>query len=221
MLVEHIKKSYNKKIVLRDVSFQINAGECVGILGGNGCGKSTLLSILAGVNRADEGSFSDNGINLLRDRKARSRFIGYVPQGNPLYEELSARDNLKLWYDSNTMKKELGEGGVLNLLGIHEFLGMKVSNMSGGMKKRLSIGCAVAGRPGLLLMDEPSAALDLVCKQQIYAYLRAYMAAGGSVLLVTHDIQDLSLCNRYLLLKDGIVAPYELKDIDTLTKDLV
>jgi len=221
MKIEHIKKSYNKKIVLKDVSFEINKGECVGILGGNGCGKSTLLSILAGVNKPDGGTFTNNETNLLRDRKARSRFIGYVPQGNPLYEELSARDNLKLWYDAATMNKELEEGGVLNMLGINEFLGTRVSRMSGGMKKRLSIGCAVAGKPSLLLLDEPSAALDLVCKQQIYAYLRAFMSAGGSVLLVTHDVQDLSLCNRYLLLKDGILSPYIMQGMDKLTKDLV
>lgn len=221
MQIEHIKKSYGKKSVLKDVSFQIMEGECVGILGGNGCGKSTLLSILAGVNKPDGGCFIANETNLLRDRKARSRFIGYVPQGNPLYEELTAKDNLKLWYDSASMKKELEIGGVLRILGINEFLGTKVSRMSGGMKKRLSIGCAVSGNPGLLLLDEPSAALDLVCKQQIYAYLRTYMKRGGSVIIVTHDIQDLSLCNRYLLLKDGVAMPYEFKDVTQLTRDLM
>lgn len=221
MQIEHIKKHYNKKIVLKDVSFEISEGECVGILGGNGCGKSTLLSILAGVNKPDEGSFIHNGADLLRDRKVRSRFVGYVPQGNPLYDELTAKDNLKLWYDSASMKRELAEGGVLRLLGINEFLKTRVSRMSGGMKKRLSIGCAVAGKPGLLLLDEPSAALDLVCKQQIYSYLRAYMQAGGSVVIVTHDVQDLSLCNRYLLLKDGMVSPYTMQSVDQLTKDLV
>lgn len=221
MQIEHIKKQYNKKIVLKDVSFQIGEGECVGILGGNGCGKSTLLSILAGVNKPDDGSFIHNGTNLLRDRKVRSRFVGYVPQGNPLYDELTAKDNLKLWYSSAAMKKELAEGGVLNLLGINEFLKTRVSRMSGGMKKRLSIGCAVAGKPGLLLLDEPSAALDLVCKQQIYSYLRAYMQTGGSVVIVTHDVQDLSLCDRYLLLKDGIVTPYNMQSVEQLTKDLL
>ncbi|MCQ2494390.1 MAG: ABC transporter ATP-binding protein [Lachnospiraceae bacterium] len=221
MQIEHIKKHYNKKIVLKDVSFQIAEGECVGILGGNGCGKSTLLSILAGVNKPDEGSFIHNETNLLRDRKVRSRFVGYVPQGNPLYDELTAKDNLKLWYSATSMKKELAEGGVLHMLGINEFLNTRVSKMSGGMKKRLSIGCAMAGKPGILLLDEPSAALDLVCKQQIYSYLRTYMQAGGSVIIVTHDIQDLSLCNRYLLLKDGIVMPYAMKSVEQLTKDLV
>lgn len=221
MQIEHIKKSYNKKCILRDVSFSIGEGECVGILGGNGSGKSTLLSILAGVNKPDEGSFTNEETNLLLDRKARSRFIGYVPQGNPLYDELSAKDNLSLWYDSKRLKKELESGGVLNRLGIHEFIKLRVSRMSGGMKKRLSIGCAISGNPKVLLMDEPSAALDLVCKQQIYEYLRAYMSTGGSIVLVTHDIQDFQLCNRFLILRDGVLSPYNYVNPESLARDLV
>lgn len=218
--VEHVRKAYGKKEILKDVSLQIESGECAGLLGSNGCGKSTLLSILAGVNRPDGGSFKNDDCNLFADRRARSTYLGYVPQGNPLYEELTAKDNLLLWYSRKALKNELQDGGVLKLLGIDEFLNVRVSRMSGGMKKRLSIGCSVAGSPKLLLLDEPSAALDLVCKKQIHNYLKAYKDNGGSILIVTHDVMDFELCDRFIMLKDGVTVPYKMESIDKLTKDL-
>ena len=84
--IKNIKKKYGKKIVLEDISFSVQEGKCVGILGGNGCGKSTLLSILAGVQKADNGSFLWEGADLFADGKVRSEILGYVPQGNPLME---------------------------------------------------------------------------------------------------------------------------------------
>jgi len=205
--IEHISKSYRKKQVLRDISFTAEAGTCIGILGSNGSGKSTLLSILAGVLGRDSGRFLLDGRDLFQDRKLRSQLVGYVPQGTPLIEELTAWDNLLLWYDRDTLRQEL-ESGVLHLLGIHEFLKVPVSKMSGGMKKRLSIGCAVADRPPVLLLDEPTAALDLACKQSIAQYLRRYKASGGILLLTTHDVLELELCDRWYIIKNGVLEPF-------------
>lgn len=84
------------------------------------------------------------------------------------------------------MKKELNSG-ILAMLGIDEFLNVRVSKMSGGMKKRLSIGCAVANNPHILILDEPGAALDLVCKERIYSYLKDFKSKGGIVLISTHE----------------------------------
>ncbi len=206
--IKNIKKSFGKKEVLRDISFSLEGGECVGILGGNGCGKSTLLSILAGITKKDGGSFEIDGKDVLSSPELQSSLIGYVPQGTPLMEELSARDNLRLWYDKKTMEKEL-ESGVLSILGISDFLKTPVSKMSGGMKKRLSIGCAVAGRPPVLLLDEPGAALDLVCKESIVNYIKNYKQAGGAVILVTHDPMELSLCERCYITSNGVAEPFE------------
>ena len=178
--VSGIQKAYGKKQVLKDISFTLSAGECIAFLGGNGCGKSTLLSVLACVTNADSGE-------VLVDGKKDFSAIGYIPQGNPLMEELTTEDNLRLWYDKDSMQKEL-QDGVLKLLGIGEFLKVPVRKLSGGMKKRLSIGCQVAGNPGILLMDEPTAALDLACKDRIYGYMSRFLNKGGSILLVTHDM---------------------------------
>lgn len=205
--IRQLKKSFWKKQVLRDISMTAEPGTCIGILGANGCGKSTLLSILSGVQSADGGEFLWDGQDLLRNGKARAALVGYVPQGTPLIEELNARDNLLLWYDKASLREQL-ENGVLKLLGIGEFLKVPVSKMSGGMKKRLSIGCAMAKKPLILLLDEPTAALDLSCKQDIAAWLRQYKADGGILLLTTHDVLELDLCDRWYIMKEGMLELY-------------
>lgn len=220
MEVTGIRKSYSKKMVLEDISFSVGRGSCVGILGSNGSGKSTLLSILAGVRRADGGSFFYHGTDLLRSPGQIPKVLGYVPQGDPLMEELNAWDNLRLWHDRKTLQRELADG-TLRMLGIDNFLKTPVHRMSGGMKKRLSIGCAVASHPKILVLDEPSAALDLVCKESIYRYLEAYKASGGMVLLTTHDVQDLELCNACYILKNGRLRPYHYNgDFHKLAEEL-
>lgn len=219
--VSGIKKAYSKKTVLKEVSFSARAGSCVGIVGSNGSGKSTLLSVLAGVRRADGGSFLYNGVDLLRHPGMTSKVLGYVPQGDPLMEELNAWDNLHMWYDKKTLKDSLA-GGALKLLGIGDFLKTPVRRMSGGMKKRLSIGCAVVSAPGILLLDEPSAALDPVCKENIRLYLEAYKREGGIVLMVTHDAQDLELCDECYILRNGVLHAYQYDgDFHRLAGELV
>lgn len=208
IFLEKIKKKYLKKEVLKDISLEIKPGSCVGILGSNGCGKSTLLKILAGVLKSSGGRFLYGDYDLLENEKLRAKTVGYVPQSVPLMEELSANDNLSLWYSKDEMKKSLSSG-VLGMLGIDEFLKVPVMKMSGGMQKRLSIGCAVAHNPKILLLDEPSAALDLVCKEKIAEYLKNFKENGGTVLLATHDIGELSLCENLQIMKNGVLNPFD------------
>ena len=218
--IKDIHKKYGSKYVLNGINLVVDAGKCIGILGSNGSGKSTLLSILAGVQPADDGSFLFDGNDLFKYSADYSCLVGYVPQGTPLIEELTAYDNLLLWYDKKTLKKELAEG-LLKSLGIDEFLKTTVSKMSGGMKKRLSIGCAVAEKPSVLLLDEPMAALDIVCKQNISEYIKMHKAAGGIVLLATHDLLELELCDEWYIIKDGLLIRFEYNgNIEELVKSL-
>lgn len=210
---EHIKKSFShgKKTVLQDISFQTAAGECVGILGANGCGKSTLLSILAGIQKPDAGSIFYNDTPLFRkNRRKDPVLIGYVPQESPLIPELNALDNLKLWYCDSplSLTKEL-ENGFLALLGIPAFLKVPVKKMSGGMKKRLSIGCCTAWNPKVLLLDEPGAALDIPCKESIELYLKKYKEDGNAVIMTTHEEREIAFCDRLYLLTNGTLSPYQ------------
>ena len=209
--IDQIYRKYGRKRVLEGASFSACAGAAVGIVGVNGSGKSTLLSILAGIQKADQGRFlmqtSIGWTDLLTDEKKLSSLVGYIPQGTPLMDELSARDNLLLWYGKDEMNASL-ENGPLHILGIGEFLKTRVKDMSGGMKKRLSIGCAVAKDPPILLLDEACAALDLPCKKQILSYLRIHCQRGGNVILSTHDLDELSICRFVYVLKNGVLTPY-------------
>ena len=215
--VENISKKYRNKEVLKDVSFEAESGMQVGIVGKNGIGKSTLLSVLAGVNKADGGKFIYEGRDLLADSSLRNKVCAYIPQEMPLISELSARDNLRMWYSDKALKKELSDG-LLKTLGIDEFLKVSVRKMSGGMKKRLSIGCAIYADPRVLILDEPTASLDLECKEIIYDYLDVFRKRGGIVVLATHDEKEIERCDALYLLKDKALQRY---NYDGSIKNLV
>ncbi len=201
--IENISFSYHKKNILRSVSLEIHPGDCIGIIGANGCGKSTLLSLAAGVRTPQGGRILFDNHPLAAAVK-RSGMIGYVPQDNPLIPDLTVKDNLMLWYHGNgrQFQNELSEG-FLKLLGIPGMLHTPAAKLSGGMKKRVSIGMALQNHPRLLILDEPSAALDLVCKADIRSYLSIYLKNGGTVLITTHEETELVLCSRLYLLRDG------------------
>ncbi|MCI8512402.1 MAG: ATP-binding cassette domain-containing protein [Lachnospiraceae bacterium] len=202
--VSDVCRSYGKTNVLKGITFSAGPGECVGIVGGNGCGKTTLLSILAGAMRADAGSIVINGREAAGHPKVFAEETAYVPQENPLMEELSVWDNLLLWYrgGKKSMEKDLQDGPAA-MLGIPGMLKKRAGTLSGGMKKRLSIACALSGHAPVLILDEPGAALDLECKEEIQKYLLAYMAQGGTVLLTSHELAELALCTQMHVLKGG------------------
>ncbi len=206
--VKHINKNYGKHKVLQGVDFTVEPGQIVGILGENGSGKSTLLTILAGLQKANSGFFNMDGKNLIKNTKLRNDLVAYVPQETPLITELTAWDNLRMWYSSDKLKKELKDG-FLAMLGIDQFIKVPVNQMSGGMKKRLTIGCAINSNPKLLLLDEPTAALDLVCKERIYTYFEQFKRQGGSMIIATHEVQEIELCDKCYILKDGKLDPYK------------
>jgi ABC-2 type transport system ATP-binding protein len=198
-----IRKKY-KKQVLQDVSFKAEKGECVGILGANGCGKTTLLSIMAGVRKADGGKLFYNGENAFESRRVFKRYAGYVPQENPLIGELSARDNLRLWYGRTAFNSALN-GGIIKRLGIDEYLNKRVDKLSGGMKRRLSIAIALADNAPVLIMDEPGAALDIYGKEEIRNYIGAFAKSGGTVIMSTHDETEIQMCDTLYIMENGIL----------------
>ena len=201
--IENLTSAYGKKKVLQGVSLCAERGECIGIVGPNGCGKSTLLTVMAGVLKPSSGKLFYYGKNALKNRVVFQKMTGYVPQENPLMPELSVYDNLRLWYpDKAELAKELEEG-FLQILGIPAFLKMPVSKLSGGMKKRVSIGIALSGMPPVLILDEPSAALDLVCKEDIRRYLQIYLERKGTVVITTHEESKLWSCSSLYVMKDG------------------
>ncbi|MCI9502909.1 MAG: ABC transporter ATP-binding protein [Hungatella sp.] len=205
-----IYKCYHKKEILNGTELTAGPGECVGIIGGNGCGKTTLLSILAGAVRADRGNVTLDGKDLRKDTRAYVKKVAYVPQENPLMEELTVKDNLLLWYGGRRKELERDlESGAGAFLGIKPMLGDTVEKLSGGMKKRLSIACALANHGSVLILDEPGAALDMECKAHIRRYLKTYTGEGGTVVITSHETGELSACTRLCALKDGKLIPVE------------
>lgn len=199
-----IYKKYNRKTILKGVNLEAAPGECIGIVGSNGCGKTTLLSILAGAVKADKGSVSLDGKPAGKSRGAYTKAVAYVPQENPLIEELTVRDNLLLWYGGNkkAMERDL-ESGAAAFLGIGPMIGRTVDKLSGGMKKRVSIACALSSHGTVLILDEPGAALDMECKADIRRYLEQYRKAGGTVVLTSHEMTELSACTKLYVLREG------------------
>ena len=205
--ISGIYKSYHRQKILSGVELTVNEGECVGIVGYNGCGKTTLLSILAGAQKADSGRIFYNGREATGHPRVFAEEAAYVPQENPLMEELTVRDNLLLWYrGSRKLMEEDLKDGPAAMLGVDRMLGRTVSKLSGGMKKRLSIACALSNHAPVLIMDEPGAALDLECKEIIRNYLRDYMTAGGAVILTSHELAELALCTDMYVLKNGMLS---------------
>lgn len=204
---------YGKKSIINDLSLQIERGECAAVVGPNGCGKSTLLSIMAGTMKPKSGSIHYFGYDALAGKSVFRRMTGYVPQENPLIPELNVYDNLRLWYpDKQTLEKELEEG-FLHVLGIADFVKIRVDRLSVGMQKRVGIGIALAGMPPVLLLDEPGAALDLIGKEEIGRYLSHYLQKKGTIVIATHEEQELTLCDHVYVMKAG-----ELHEVDKMLR---
>ena len=178
--VTQIRKSYGKKKVLSDITFQVKPGECVAIAGKNGCGKSTLMQIMAGILKPDGGE------------------LCYFVQ-----------DNLKLWGGShNANTKEL-----VAQFQVEDLLQTEVSKLSGGMKRRLSIACALVENPPFLLMDEPTTALDLYYKESIHQWMKTYQQKNGIILMTTHDESEIRNADRCLFMDEGKVQELDAEDI--------
>lgn len=204
--VEHISFSYRKKEVLRDISFTAKEGDFIGIIGKNGCGKSTLLSVLAGVKRPANGMVSYQGTPLFHKKSSPADIIGYVPQLNPLLPELSVQDNVRLWKRENTAP-DTSSDELFRRLELTDVMHTPVAKLSEGLKKRVSIASVLQNNPKILILDEPSAALDLPCKEVIHKQLRSFSDNGGIVLFTSHEEAEFALCSTLYILKEGILLP--------------
>lgn len=206
--VKHISKKYGKKQVLVDISFSINSGEIVALIGRNGCGKSTLLQIMAGCLHADSGELYYYAHKCDKPQSYR-KYTGYVPQDNPFLEQLTVRDNLKLWKKGT--QKQLEQ--TIREFALEDILTQRVEELSGGMKRRLAIACALMNYPPAILLDEPTTALDFAHKDKIYQMLKQHKENNGIVLLATHDEEEIRNADRVLLVQEGKISELKKSDI--------
>lgn len=206
--VKHISKNFGKKQILNDINFEVNAGERVVIVGKNGSGKTTLLRIMAGIIKADSGEIKYFHEKAKSNGKTFRKYCGYVPQENPLMEELTVSDNLKLWSQNKNVKKN-----IIERFELQDMLKMQVSKLSGGMKRRLSIACALLTEPKILILDEPTTALDLYFKEDIMHWLEAFQNEGGVVLMTSHDVTEILSADRCLLMSAGQLLELKKEEI--------
>ena len=199
IVVSDIYKKYGKREVLSGASLEAAPGEIVAIAGRNGCGKTTLLQIMAGALKPDSGRMSAYGKDVFSDRRLFAKSIGYVPQDDPLFGDLSVRDNLKFWSSGVKSPDET----VLESFELKDLMDKPVKTLSGGMKRRLSIACAIRRKSPILILDEPTSALDLYYQDSIRKWMREYADRNGTIVMSTHSMEELKMADRIYLLKDG------------------
>lgn len=193
--VENVTKFYGRKRVLDKVSFTVNRGEIFGLLGPNGAGKTTLMKILA------EGISYRGRVFLSGESIEKRRFqIGYCPQDEMVYRDLSTYDNLKFYAQLLRVDKKRAK----ELMREFDIPNKKVEQLSGGMRKKLSVAISLLGNPEILILDEPTVGLDVETRREVWCIIKKIKSEGKSVLLSTHYMEEAeALCDRVAIINDG------------------
>jgi len=205
--VDRLSKAYGPVRAVEDISFAVRPGEIYGLLGPNGAGKTTTISMICGLLQPDGGAISVAGQPLATDPQAAKRLMGVVPQELALYEELSAAENLEFWgrlagLDRKTARARTAE--MLAALTLSDRAKDPVKTFSGGMKRRVNLGCALLHRPRLILLDEPTVGIDPQARLNILEFVRGLRADGVGVLYTTHYLEEAeSLCDRIGIVDHG------------------
>ena len=205
--VERVTKRYGSIQAVAGVSFDIQPGEIYGLLGPNGAGKTTTLSMLAGLLKPDEGRVLYDGLDLFADPKKVKADIGFVPQETAVYEELSARENVRFWaslYGFSGTRLEEASNSVLEKVGLTQRAKDPVKTYSGGMKRRLNLALGLVHNPRVILLDEPTVGIDPQARLNVLEMVRAVASTGTSVLYTTHYMEEAEgLCDRIGILDHG------------------
>lgn len=203
-----LSKAYDGRVALDDVSLRLSAGQGVALLGPNGSGKTTLLSLLAGVLRPDHGSVLVTGIPSTR-RRAR-RALALVPQDGAVYDGLSGEENVSFFARLHGLSGAALRERVraaLSVAGLSDRAAARAGTYSGGMRRRLSLACALVHAPSLLLLDEPFEGVDEVSRERLLSALQSAKSSGVALVLSTHRLEDVAaLCERYCALRDGRIV---------------
>lgn len=213
--VAGLTKNYGKVEALQGVDFTVPRGMVFGLVGPNGAGKTTLIKSLVGALRPSGGEVRVLGLEPLKDRTELRRRIGYMPQSPALYEDLPARDNVRFFgaaHHTPELRKKVAE--VLEFTDLAERAGDPVHTFSGGMKRRVSLACALIHRPQILFLDEPTAAVDPYLRSRIWKTFRELAESGVTLFISTHLMDEAILCDRIAILRKGRVivsdTPHEI-----------
>jgi len=221
--MKDIVKRYRAHTALDHLTITVNKGESLGFLGPNGAGKTTAIRVLTGLTEADAGEVRLFGKEMKGQASAIKRRIGVVPQDLALYETLSARDNLEYFgklygVHGAELNKRVGE--VLEVLGLGDVANKQPKKFSGGMKRRLNIGCAIIHNPELLILDEPTVGIDPQSRNHILDFVREVNAKGMTVIYTSHYMEEVErICSRVCIMDAGRVIADG--SVEELTRSVV
>jgi ABC-2 type transport system ATP-binding protein len=207
--IKSLRKSFGSLVAVDDVSFSLAAGQLVGLLGPNGAGKTTTVSMIAGLLTPDGGEVLVGGKRLAGDTDPAKRRIGLVPQDLALYDELTARDNLRFFgslYNLTGRALDDAIGAAMQLVELSDRLKDRVKTFSGGMKRRLNLAVGLLHDPDILLLDEPTVGVDPQSRNAIFDNLETLKRRGKALLYTTHYMEEAErLADRIVVIDHGKV----------------
>jgi ABC-2 type transport system ATP-binding protein len=208
--IRHLRKTFGPLVAVDDVSFSVEPGQLVGLLGPNGAGKTTTVSIIAGLVRPERGDVLVGGKPMSGDTDPLKRRIGLVPQDLALYDELTARDNLRFFgalYNLSGAALESAMTSALTLVGLADRARERVKAFSGGMKRRLNLAAGLLHDPDVLLLDEPTVGVDPQSRNAIFDNLEELKRRGKALLYTTHYMEEAErLADRVVVIDHGKVV---------------
>ena len=210
IVVKNLRKSFGDVKAVNDVSFEARDGEITGLLGPNGAGKTTTLRMLYSLLPPDEGEIRIDGLDPTRDAMEIKRTLGVVPDNRGLYSRLTARENITYFGELHGMSKRAIEKRIEIMtatLDMGDFINRRTEGFSQGQNVKVAIARAMVHEPQTVLLDEPSNGLDVMSTRALRDYIRELKAAGHSIVLSTHIMQEVAaLCDRIVIIAKGEVA---------------
>jgi ABC-2 type transport system ATP-binding protein len=201
-----LTKRFPGVVAVDRLSFAVNAGEIFGLVGPDGAGKTTTLRMLAGVLPPDEGTALVAGFDVVRDPEGVKHHISYMSQRFGLYEDLTVDENIRFYADLFGVPRREREERAARLLaasGMSEFRKRLAGKLSGGMKQKLGLSCALIHRPRVILLDEPTTGVDPVSRRDFWRILYSLVAEGVAILASTAYLDEAERCHRLVLLHQG------------------
>jgi ABC-2 type transport system ATP-binding protein len=211
--VRQLKKAFGFVQALDGIDLEVRKGEFFGLLGPNGAGKTTLISILAGLTRADSGAVAVMGHDVVTDYRAARRNLGVVPQELVFDPFFTVRETLRFQAGYFGLRKSdnwIDE--ILAKLDLTTKANANMRSLSGGMKRRVLVGQALVHKPPVIVLDEPTAGVDVGLRQSLWAFVRQLNRDGHTIILTTHYLEEAEeLCGRIAMLKEGRVVALDDK----------
>ena len=220
VLIENLQKSYGDVQAVKDISFTVQPGEIFGLLGPNGAGKTTTIRCLCTLAKPNAGKIEVGGISAIASPKAVRQRLGYVAQEVAIDKVLTGRELLKLQAALYHLpQKIIGDRiqQLIEVLGLSEYANKKTGTYSGGIRKRLDLAAGLLHQPEVLVLDEPTVGLDIESRMVVWEFLQELRAAGTTVLITSHYLEEIdALADRLAIIDQGVVIaegkPSELKD---------